>query len=275
MYTTSQRTRTTTPQQHISGDFADYITSLATWEQNLLTNITFYRQPYEMMDMIYKLPTDSKLYIASDGSHKAGQMSFGWVFGSDTGEIFAENAGAGYGKPTSHRAEGWGILSGGLFIHYLQRYTGQQIPKGSDPNSPRVVITSDNQGLIKRLLQRRKYNVVYPNATLEPDWDLTEQIHTIFTQTPKLDHTYSWTKGHQDDSNGTLTTAAQYNIKADMISRRYINETDCTQPTSPLLPASRCMLTLNGHTIHGHYASEIRLGYSTPILFQYLQSRHQ
>ena len=178
-------------------DFTDYIQDLPLWEKHLLQSITFHCGPYEIMEKIHKLPTDIQLYLVSDGSHKEQRTSFGWVFGTADGEIYADHAGPGYGTPTSHRAEAWGHLSGSIFLLHLQKYTGQQILHGTQSTHPKVITSTDNAGLIRRLQKRKTYKVIYPNATLDPDWDLVEQIHDTYSKMPHMTHEYMWTKGHQ------------------------------------------------------------------------------
>ena len=56
---------------------------------------------------------------------------------------------------------------------------------------------SDNIGSINRLQTWTKYTVVYPSATLSPDWDVTEQIHnTIHKIGAQV--LYKWVQGHKD-----------------------------------------------------------------------------
>ena len=90
------------------------------------------------------------------------------MLGLATREIYAEHSGEGYGEATSHRAEGFGMLSGMLFIHHLCRYTN--ISGNNRPLPVQLTCFSDNQGLVTRILQRRReYHESYPNATLAPD----------------------------------------------------------------------------------------------------------
>ena len=52
--------------------------------------------------------------------------------------------------------------------------------------------------MIKRLNDRSNYETVYSNATLKPDWNLIEEIHTQYTDQKVLQVTYMWERGHQD-----------------------------------------------------------------------------
>jgi hypothetical protein len=127
-------------------------------------------------------------------------MSFGWIFGTSDGTILAEHAGPAFGTPTSHRAEGWGMLSGARFLLHLCRY--RRIPL---PQHLHIESVSDNAGLITRMQNRRTYVTVFANATLEPDWDITEQIHASFEDIQPVTHKYAWERGHQDNTTNYTT----------------------------------------------------------------------
>ena len=43
-------------------------------------------------------------------------------------------------------------------------------------------IMSDNQAMINSLIDRSKYNVQYPKATLVADWDLLEENHATYLE---------------------------------------------------------------------------------------------
>jgi hypothetical protein len=93
--------------------------TLQQWEQALLQGATFYKSPYEILHKISVLPASSELLLVSDGSLRNTSVTFGWVFGTDDGQILIEQLAWGCGQPTSHRAEGWGMLSSVLFLQHL------------------------------------------------------------------------------------------------------------------------------------------------------------
>ena len=99
---------------------------------------------------------------------------------------------------------------------------------------------SDNAGLIRKLHNRSQYQVCYPNSTLDPDWDIVEQIHATTKQIGFHNHTFEWVKGHQDDKPGAiLDTNAQYNVRADELANEYFSTTATPNLLSPLLPSAR------------------------------------
>ena len=58
----------------------------------------------------------------------------------------------------------------------------------------------------------------YPNATLSPDWDIIEQIHDLLALLPTTDIDIDWVKGHQDEDDIHLSSAALFNIRADKLA---------------------------------------------------------
>ena len=155
--------------------FHEYIQTLQPWEQFLFESVRLEANPHDIVASIDQLPENSRLLAVSDGSQKGSHISYGWVLGSDEGHIYAQHSGHGIGTPTSHRAEGWGMLSAAKFIQHLYLYV--TISQDSPAPSPRPLsFYSDNQGLIHRINERLRYSVPYPSATLAPDWDIVEQL---------------------------------------------------------------------------------------------------
>jgi hypothetical protein len=80
---------------------------------------------------------------------------------------------------------------------------------------------SDNKGLLTRINARNKYTTNHPSATLTPDWNLVEQIHSTLKKTQSLFpsfHTHiAHIKGHQHDHTpyAELSLEAQLNVDAD------------------------------------------------------------
>jgi len=112
-----------TPSSSIPSTFSLYLDTLPAWEQHLLQGIHLYYEPYEILHHISKLDRQSYLLMVSDGSVKNDRLAYGWVFGTSDRDIYADHSGMGYGEPTSHRAEGWGMLSAARFLNHLCNYT--------------------------------------------------------------------------------------------------------------------------------------------------------
>ena len=77
---------------------------------------------------------------------------------------------------------------------------------------------ADNSGMITRLTTRNSFKIPYPNSTLDPDWDVIEEIY-LTTQQIGGTHIYQHVKGHQDSGStpDELTTEAKANIDAVVI----------------------------------------------------------
>jgi hypothetical protein len=258
-------------QPHIFETFEEYLEALPEWERSLLQGTRLLYSPYEIRHHMHQCNSDDSLLLVSDGSQQEHYLSFGWVFGTESGTIYAEHSGRGYGTATSHRAEAWGMLSATLFLHHCYHYT-----IGIDNDYPRrlaVVFCSDNSGLIQRISQRQSYTTSYPNSTLDPDWELVEQIHHTASLLPYSRISYEWVRGHQDINATDLTTAARYNIQADFLAGSY--EHYLPTNTEWILPCERCRLVIDGSHVYSHYSQEIRHAYTKPLLFAYLTNRHQ
>jgi hypothetical protein len=205
------------------------------------------------------------IVLVSDGSQIGSSMSFGWVLGTRSGYNLAVNYGHGYGVGTSHRAEGWGKLSG---VCFLKRASRSVLGCLLSPRPPPLQTISDNEGLITRLKARRQYTVVYANSTLDGDWDITQQIHSTVQQHTIPTHSYGWIKGHQDDhvQFDDLPVVARYNIRADELTDEFMLEYQPSNPLSPLLPAC--------NTHQGNFVREIHKAVALPVLYDYLPRHH-
>ena len=84
--------------------------------------------------------------MVSDGSDIDGTMTFGWVISTPRGHRLATCAGPGFGRGSSHIAEGFGTLSVGRFIYHLLLFCSV-----STPQKGRFLL--DNKGLITRIWQ--------------------------------------------------------------------------------------------------------------------------
>lgn len=107
--------------------FHDYVHTLSDWEKHLLSGVNLLVSPYEIVHRLHTIDKKKVLYLVSDGSHMGDSITFGWVFGTEDGTIYAEHANYGFGTPTSHRAEAWGSLSAVIFLAHLQLFTNTSL----------------------------------------------------------------------------------------------------------------------------------------------------
>ena len=250
--------------------FTEYLLTLPKWEQDLLIGTDFMFAPYEIRHRLLTIDHGKELFLVSDGSQHDASITYGWVLGTNDGTKYAEHSGSGYGTPTSHRAEAWGMLSGTLFLHRLTQYTNMDTLQ----TPINVTLFSDNSGLIQRVSQRFQYRYPYPNATLAPDWEIVEQIYMTSTQLIHWAISHAWVKGHQDDTTQDLSTEATYNVHADALAGA-VHICPHQQQPRWLLPAEKCRLIIGNVPIHGHYISEVRHAYLVPPLRAYLAQRYQ
>ena len=213
------------------------------------------------------------LLLVSDGSSiEDTTMSYGLVMGLTDGTILLEAMGPACGRPSSHRAECTGCLAGAVILKNLVEFTATSLPTAME-----LRIMSDNQGMIKSLTHRQTYNISYPNATLESDWELLEEIHTVYSMIKVGMKTFEWIRGHQDTtSDGTqLTIEAEFNIRADHLAGEYSIMVDNNKRNqTPMMSQTKCVFYLNNQAHHGHYTSAIRRSMAEPQFFNYLQQRH-
>jgi hypothetical protein len=193
-----------TPTPSVPETFEEYIASLPTWEQDLLQYIDLNLPPFEFLHRLSSLTSTTGPTLAvSDGSQVQDRIAFGWTIRDGEDIDVARSRSPGWGKATSHRAEAYGFLSVILFIERITTFCHWH-------KLLSFHFFSDNNGLISRAKQRISYgDILYPNETLRPDWDVVEQI-TSFIHHSIHHFTIDHVKGHQDDDR-TLQRRQQHN----------------------------------------------------------------
>jgi hypothetical protein len=232
-------------------------------------------KPFQVMHILGTLEFyTTHLLIVSDGSSfESESMSFGVTIGTTTGTIIAENKRPAFGRPSSHRAECTGCLSGALLLHHLQQFT--QLPLSKHLQ---LFACSDNNGMITSLTDRKTYNNVYHTATLVSDWDLLEEIYQTYQKIPAQHPTYKWVRGHQDSTTkpSNLPIEAQLNIRANCLAGEYHNTAGRqAHQQTPLMQHTRCILQIKGASTHAKYMAEIRRASTETEYSAYLQRRHK
>ena len=108
------------PRQPITETFEAFIQTLEPWEEELLQHTQMKVDPNTLCNML-----SHGIEAASDGSVRfETQGAFGWMLSNDPGERLASGMGPARGyRPTSYRAEGYGILSLLRFLIQVSEYT--------------------------------------------------------------------------------------------------------------------------------------------------------
>jgi hypothetical protein len=149
--------------------------------------------------------------IASDGGHdpSSGISTFGWVVAMNQ-QLIARGRGPVEAHPTmaeSFRAEGYGLVSVGLFIkNFIRQFE-------IDPETQNWKIYIDNKSLIQRM-EAYDAQLTVPRWNLRPDEDITKLAYGIWRAIP---HSIMHVKSHQDEKLDweKLSFSASLNIAAD------------------------------------------------------------
>jgi hypothetical protein len=228
---------------------------------------------------------------ASDGSVRLQDHgAFGWCISLPCGRRLATCAGPVFGtKPSSYRAEGYGMLSLLRFLLRLFEYCDMPPPTCG-------TIVCDNISIVDKVNSYQSpypltdlLNVEWtplnpptgyasnksPSSTLNPDWDVLQEIrHTLsdLTFRPTIQHI----KGHQDRKipYEHLSLPAQLNVDADTAAGKFQDAHGCARPHVPLFPHTGAQLNINQGTVTHNYKSTIRSAAHGPPLLQYIQQRN-
>ncbi len=249
-----------------TGTFEEYLDLLPEWEQSLLFNTTIH---YDLYTLHHVLNTGTACIGVSDGSVIIDEGAFGWCISSTDGTRLATGMGPAQGmKPSSYRAEGYGMLSILRFLYHIFHFCD------TDPRCS--AIYSDNMALIQRIREQTVKKRWYPNDTLSSDWDVIQAIaRTLesFTTTPTISHV----KGHQDRTTeySKLPLEAQLNIDADSAATLFQTTQGCRRYQVPRIEGNDAQLLLNKKTVTYNYAKTIRHAYSHPRLLQHIGKKNQ
>jgi hypothetical protein len=169
-------------------DFARYIGETDSWEFELLQYVDMKFDAFTICQLM-----QDGFEAACDGSvedHTNG--SFGWTVATSLGNRIVTAFGPVRGKrPSSYRAEGYGMLSFHLFLVRLQKYCSQTI--GSNWN-----VTSDNLALVNKLNGGSEIESIESQPTNGghkvhdwsewreiPCWDTDDTDEQIYTRMPE------------------------------------------------------------------------------------------
>jgi hypothetical protein len=278
--------------------FHNYLAQLPSWEHPLYADLTLLFEPFEILQRINLCsltladalfppmtadedddlthnplpPPDPtwKLLMVSDGSEASSTMTFGWALCLNDGTRLAYCAGPAFGRGSSHRAEATGMLSGARFLYHLTLFCDQPILRPT-------TFTSDNKGLLTRITQRSAYAYNYATATLAPDWDLIDKLHSSLAHFT-LPTPFTHVLGHQDEKQkyADLPLDAQLNVDADHEAGNFQwNHPPTVHDKVPLTSTTHVHLHIKHCTITGHYRHHICIAASTDEFFQQCREIHE
>lgn len=121
--------------------FDEFIQTLDPWEIDVLRMTTMHEDPNALcaaLSLGFKAASDGSVRFTTQGA-------FGWVLSTDQGFQAATGMGPARGpRPTSYRAEGYGILSILRFLIRVAEFSGQV-------DAWRGVLVTDSQSVLKTL----------------------------------------------------------------------------------------------------------------------------
>ena len=257
-----------------SNTVSERATRLATWEKLLLQHLVVTDRTE---DTIWQALTNTTCYIATDGSAPAGKGSYAWVISDSEGEILAQCHGPVFGaKISSYRAEAYGILSVLRYLLQLSHIRRRTTTEANTLLSHSLVC--DNKAIVSRINELKKWKRVYPNVTMESEWDVLAEIKaTLEALAPASQPTFDHIKGHQDRTCPTedLPLQAQLNCKADKLAERFFQQSPMMDHSVvPLLPTAGCQLHLAHGTTTHDIKRELSLARTVPPMKAKLCHKH-
>ena len=161
-----------------------------------------------------------------------------------------ENGGPIQGKdPDSFQAEGYGILSGLIFIRlFITIHKISIVAK--------LLIVSDSQSFLDRIqksLNTTRNPRFFLSSSVDIEMQIWEELQLWMNQ-----YDFLHVKSHQDriKKYEELTWNEKLNKRADELASKYLTQ-EPTQNMVPFLPASKIDVNLDGISITHHFASTL------------------
>ena len=245
-----------------------------SWQRKILHNVKVRSSPFDLNNTFQdSLDPNRPITLISYGISTSSCTKFGWSLCSIQGNLLFTLA---YRMPKTfprHRAAAWANYSAALFLKHIFLYLNTTPPPAS-----RLHIITTNRRLAKRMAQRNSYTHPFPNTTLEPDWDLTETTHLLFSQEIKITPTYFFPTKKPPQDPSLPTTPKQLHPQYIQQQRKTAitladsNRHD-VEPELLLLQTIKCELTIDTRPIRSDYLREYREAASLPQLKGYLRNK--
>jgi hypothetical protein len=223
-------------------------------------------------NIITTIELHEAIYSASDGSVKDKQGSFGWLLSSPNGTVILRCSVPAFGMcMKSYRAEGYGVLSVLRLIYRLYTFCNQPLPTN-------LHLFCHSKSLLDKTAIYTKHTRYFPNTSLQPDWDVVQQIVTtivtticMFPNPPHLTHV----KAHQDHdaSYDKLPVESQLKVQADTLTKNYNLFASHATTTVPRLSCNAAQLHCQGQTVTFRYCRTVCREALSPAILQYIMER--
>jgi ribonuclease HI len=198
---------------------------------------------------------ESTFRAVSDGSvrhHTHG--AFGLVLSSSTGERLAYGMGPASGqKPTSYRAEAYGLLSLMRFLIRVKEYSAMHEDwSGTIGTDSQSVLETLHGGHMDSQVVDTPVDLSRGRVVLEPlcpDWDVLIEIQDAMTHLSQVQLAY--VKGHQDwdQSYERLNLMGQLNVDADHKASAFQDTHGSARPLVLMCPLTKAHLILLDGTV--------------------------
>ena len=171
--------------------------------------------------------------------------------------------------PSSFRTKAYGLLSYLRFLYRISQYTHSPLPK-------ETILYTDSASLIAKIGEIKTWPYFFPNATMDPDWDVLQQIITsrhLFPLLPVL----RFVKGHQDANCPyvTLSLPAQLNVDTNHFAGSYAPRPNENPTTVPMIAGIAVSLHLSSGTTTTKYRSALHKASSTDAIQHYIQNKNK
>ena len=249
-------------------NFPDFCSQLDKWEKELLQGCGILIPEPELADLIQSCA----FVVGSDGSAPK-RASWAWLLASKDGTYAVQATGiVKCHKPNSFRAESYAMLSALRFLIRFKEY--MQITM----DTPYTHFT-DAQSVLDRLQPVELYQDYFANSTLEPEWDVINEIqHSLASLTKPP--TFQYVKAHQDDKVALkdLPLSAQLNVRADGLATDILLGTASfpeDESTTTLLPHAGAQLHLSTGTVTGNLKRPLTNASRGPHLLDYIIAKNK
>jgi hypothetical protein len=283
-------------------DFTQYIGMREAWEFELLQHINM---EFDAFTTCHAMQDGFE--AACDGSVvKDAHGSFGWIISTRSGKRLARAFGPVRGsKPSSYRAEAYGVLSFLQFLIRIQDFCSTSI--GDDWS-----VTSDNMALVNTLnhqssedqspfstrsdsqdwaawseipshdvedgevCTRAAPTATNTSSTIDPDWDVINEINWIRESGGIKIGRISHIPGHQDRKKryDELSLPAQLNVDADALAREYQTLYGQARPKVLLFPHAGAHIHTAKGTCTAHIPKMLRCAEHEEPLASYIRQRN-